>query len=147
MTASTVSHHSTNHTLWPAERVHLPAFALALVLAPLWVTLLTFVFVVPVFALLFGALPYLAVGGPLLFWLASRRPITPADTAWYAFAANVALLALSAAAAAILGDEELFGLSVFIFGFGCIFAPLWGLAFGWLYRLFTRKDSGKEKLC
>ena len=33
--------------------------------------------------------------------------------------------------------------AAFIVGFGCIFAPLWGAMFGWLYGLFSSDDAEK----
>ncbi len=127
-----------SHTLWPTHVIHMPAFFGALILAPLLVTALSFYVVIPVFALMFGAPIYLALGTPLLLWQLSRIPCTSSDCAAAALLANAAACALAMLYSALTQNDDLVGLTLFYLFFGSIFAPLWGGMFGWLYLKFTR---------
>ncbi len=133
-----MSHSHPHHTLWPSHIIHIPAFFSALILAPLLVTALSFYVVIPVFALLFGAPFYLAIGTPLLLWLLSRRPCSAGDCATAAIIANVVFCTLTMLYAALTKNEDILGFVAFYLLFGSIFAPLWAGTFGWLYLKFTR---------
>lgn len=105
-------------------------FVGALVSAPFIVALFGFWAFYPVFALAFGLPTYVIFGAPL-FVLALR---------WYGprgwavlFAGSIANL-ISYPAIAIVIDPDVAG---FITGFGLFFAPVWSLAFVWLYRAFA----------
>lgn len=124
--------------LWPSHVIHMPAFFGALILAPLLVTALSFYVVVPVFALLFGAPFYFALGTPLLLWLLSRKPCTSGDCATAALLANGAACVFAMIFGTLTQNDEIYGMVFFYLLFGSIFAPLWGATFGWLYLKFTR---------
>lgn len=136
MSALTVS-----PTLYPSQRIHATAFFAALVLAPLCVTGATFWLVVPVFALLMGTPAYLILGTPLLLWHLSRKPCVAGEVAFLAFAANLAAMAATLLTALFLQDKGLHEFALLYFGFGLIFAPLWGWMFGTLYTHFTRNAA------
>ena len=137
----------------PREPIKPIAFIAALILAPLvfaapffGILLLAstatsggggglLIFAIPVFAVFFGAIPYLLLGTPA-FVLALRKRVS---TAIAAFAANAAAFPLIFAFFAITnrpGSAD--DMAWFIFAFGCVFAPIWGGIFGALYRKFTR---------
>lgn len=114
------------------------AFAAALVLAPVAVTALTcWLLLVPVFALYFGALPYLAFGTPVFLWMVTRFPVrfgTFALSGLLAHAVFVGCFALWAAAnpgrdADMLGFYALWGIP---------FAMVWGGAFAAIYQFYYR---------
>lgn len=128
MTAKTI------HTLWPTHRVHIPAFFGALILAPLAFAAMSFILVIPVFAVFFGALPYLVFGGPALFWALSQGIRKPTELAMVGFCANAVFVVISASYVAATTPRELDAYLGLFAGFGSIFAPLWGLTFGHLYR-------------
>jgi len=53
----------------PLHDIDAAVFAIALIAAPFLVALLFFwVYFIPVFAILFGGLPWLLCGGPVLWW-------------------------------------------------------------------------------
>ena len=53
------------------------AFVFALILAPIVVAVLFFwLFLIPVFAVYFGAIPYLLFGTPVLLWMVTHTRIT-----------------------------------------------------------------------
>ena len=129
--------------LLPGQRYAIDpvAFFLALVLAPLYVTALSFwMFLVPVGALIFGGPVYLVLGTPVLLWHLAHHPAQPDRIAGLAMA-TVAIAAIPALAALALlqGWPRNPGSLLLIGAFALVFAGLWGAAFGWLYPKF-RKD-------
>lgn len=116
----------------------LKAFASALLLAPILFTLLTFwVLLIPVSALISGALPYLLFATPIFLYLAARHPIRASTFALgglLAHAVFVILLALLG-----LGEplEPRLNLAVVALG-GIPFAAGWGATFACCYRAFYR---------
>lgn len=128
--------HAAKHTLWPRQTIHLPGFFLSLVWAPLFVTLVTCWLIVPVFALVLGGPLYLALGTPALLWLLSRRRYSAGEIACFAFAVHLLACLLALAFALATQDDNLRRLAATYLMFGALFAPLWGLAFGWFYNGF-----------
>jgi hypothetical protein len=119
--------------------IDLVMFFIALVLAPLIVTALTFwIFLVPVVALAMGGPVYLLLGIPLLLWWLSRKPPKPNEIAWLAFCANLAVASGPYAFMALTGAAEPEFLALLYLIFGCIFAPLWAWTFGKLYLSLRR---------
>ena len=115
------------------------AFFVALIGGPLLVTLLTFwVVFIPVFALAFGGPFYLLIGTPLLLWHLSRTSGKTDDIVALAFLANMAIFAFGALAAVVSNDEGILTGTMFIAGFGVIFAPAWAWGFGYLYNRLRR---------
>ena len=121
----------------PRYTINPTAFVGALILAPLVVTLLTFWTLIGIFALFFGAIPYLVIGTPVLIWAVGR--IKPSFFA-YAGLGLLGNLAGWAVCFAILipgeGMQEAKEVSAILFGFGLIFGPLYAGTFGALYRSF-----------
>jgi len=110
------------------------AFFLALICAPLLVTLFSFWTVIGLFALPFGIVPYLAIGTPVLLWAVGR--IKPRF--WtYAFLGLVGNMVLAVVIVLIALPEnngaDALDMTLFFVGFGLIFAPLWAGTFGSLY--------------
>lgn len=126
-----------SHTLWPAHRIHLPAFFAALFLAPILWGLLGAPLIVPFFAMLFGGVPYLIFGTPLLLWYLGRRPCRALPIAGLAFLANLSC-ALCLGGLSQAGYFRQFGdWDQIVLAFGSFFAPLWGATFAWLYNSMT----------
>lgn len=143
----------TTANVEPRELIKPVAFVAALILAPVAFTApfaalamlldsvswdnngLTFLVAIPVAALLFGAVPYLLFGAPA-FIIALRKN---ASTAGAAFGVNAAAFpALWLFFAVTENANGSVAMASFISGFGCLFAPLWGVVFGQLYDRFTR---------
>ena len=115
------------------------AFFLAIIVVPLLVTLLSlWVVFIPVFALAFGGPFYLLIGTPLLLWHLSRTSGKTDDIVALAFLANMAIFAFGALAAVVSNDEGILTGTMFIAGFGVIFAPAWAWGFGYLYNRLRR---------
>ncbi len=105
------------------------AFILALVLAPIVVGILGIWAVIPVFAVMFGAPTYIIFGTPAFLFAIVKCNAGPLGLALAGFLANLA---------AYPGVLLLYGpdAAEFITSFGYVFAPLWGLMFGFLYLAF-----------
>jgi hypothetical protein len=110
------------------------AFFAALILAPLLFTLMTFwVFFIPVFALIFGAVPYLVIGTPVILMLLLRYRCTKARAASAGFLCAAILLLV----VVITPNTRIFPPDAMVFAaFGLIFAPLWAAMFASLYNRF-----------
>ena len=113
-----------------------PCFALLWLAASLEIEVpaLLIILAIPVFAVLFGALPYLLFGTPA-FVIALRRG-TSIPVA--AFLAN--LVATPAVFMVFLipqGGEDAAAVAGITLFFGSIAAPVWGGFFGWLYHAFA----------
>ncbi|MEL6520128.1 MAG: hypothetical protein AAFQ66_04145 [Pseudomonadota bacterium] len=109
------------------------AFALALIGAPLLVTVLTCWALIPIFALVLGGPIYLLVGTPLL-WRALRSGKTSGwALAELAFFANMAVAPIVAVLSLFDEPDAALIVGMVYFIFGSIFAPLWAAAFAWLY--------------
>ena len=124
------------------------AFVLALVLAPLVLAAPAFgliwlfhqigfeaqglivVLVIPVAAVLFGAIPYLLFGTPA-FLLAVRKDFSAATAAFLANLAAAPFFFLVFLARQ--GAEDAWAVVGMMLFFGSIAAPIWGGFFGWLY--------------
>ena len=122
---------STRHLVDPT------AFALAMAGGPILVGVLGApLLLVPSFAVVFGGPLYLALGIPVMLFYMSRNTVTPAAWAGLAFVANLVLFLPTVMVAVLTGGSH-DGPSLFLF-FGSIFAPLWGLASGFIYGHFER---------
>jgi hypothetical protein len=114
------------------------AFAGALVLAPLLVALLFFwALLIPVFAVAFGAIPYLVFGTPVLLWMVTRYPLQPEPFCLGGLAAlagfAVVLFSVELLQPDVLGS----GIEVFV-AWGVPFAATWFVAFAKIYGRFYR---------
>ena len=115
-------------------------FFAALILAPLLVAALTFwIFFIPVAAVFFGGPVYLIIGTPLLLWYLRHNDSDPVDLSWLAFKVIALGLFLGLALGAATSNEDIYGVTLFLCGFGMIFGPAWAYAFGKLY-CFMRRD-------
>ena len=115
-------------------RVDPLAFFVALIGAPLLVTALTFwAYLIPVFALIFGAVPYLLLGTPALLVFLPRYGSGALKIALLAFCVMGAALAVVALLFAAFPANQDLQFILQLGSFGLIFAPLWGAAFGWIY--------------
>ena len=95
---------------------------------------------IAVFAAIFGAPTYLTFGAAA-FWYAHWR-LGPGAPFWaFGLGANVASTPAVAAFYWLTDPSSLATDTAFVVGFGCIFAPLWGGLFGWIYRGFVRKGD------
>jgi len=133
----------TRQMLWPTTRpstylIDPVAFFLALFGAPLLVAALGFWAIIPVFAVPFGAPFYLIIGTPLILRSLSRRPPKAGQFAAMAFIANFATPLLYWAYAIVFHTGDTPESAMIFFGFGAMFAPLWGGGFAMIYRLLQR---------
>ena len=113
------------------------AFALALILAPLLVTLITFIAIIPVFALVLGAPMYLIMATPTLLWMVGRFPPFFVPYALAGFLMVLLPMIGAAAVDLIRPDLGADGLMAYL-SFGTLFAPLWVGTFAPLYRVWNR---------
>ncbi|MFV2053836.1 hypothetical protein [Aliiroseovarius sp. YM-037] len=111
------------------------AFFAALVLAPLIVGVIASpIFLISVFAIPFGGLQFLLIGGPILFLTLTHAEPRAGRLALLAFVVNLLVSWPVSVLFTTAGD------AVPIFAiFGSIFAPLWAVAFALLYRRFRRE--------
>ncbi|MEJ8562845.1 hypothetical protein QTO30_17595 [Yoonia sp. GPGPB17] len=121
----------------PRYSVNPTAFVFALICAPLVVTLFSFWTIIGLFALPFGIIPYLVIGTPMLLWAVGRIKPGFKPYALLGLAGNVILAVIVGIMALADGNAgQANEAIVFFAGFGLIFAPLYGGAFGSLYALF-----------
>ena len=132
------------------------AFIGALILAPLTVgipslllawlletsggrfTGLNLVLMIASAATFLGAPTYLTFGTVFFVMTLNRTTtVTPSIFALAGFVANAASIPIVAAFSAATGGNP-WGTILFVNGFGCIFAPLWGAIFAVLYDCFSR---------
>lgn len=115
------------------------AFAIAFVGGPLFVALVgSPALFIPVAALIWGGPVYLALGLPLLLIYLQRHPCTPSRIAKLGLCAMLVLVPVICIAAIFQADAYVVFLALIFVVFGLIFAPLWGLTFGWIYRGLAR---------
>ena len=113
------------------------AFVAALVLAPVTVTLITCLTIIPIFALVLGGPVYLIVGTPVLLWMVGRYPPVFSTFALAGLLGNFALIGLAGTYHLVRPDQggsQL--LSILLVG--VIFAPLWAGTFAPIYRWLNR---------
>lgn len=126
-------------TLWPTRPIHVPAFFLALIGAPLVTAAGGFwLFLVPVFAVPFGAAAWLVLGTPTLMWFLSRHPNSTAYIPAVALAGHLLSLCAYGALSRLSGADVLPATQVYGI-LGALFAPLWGAAFAMLYRKLSAR--------
>lgn len=113
------------------------AFVAALVLAPVVVTLVTCLTIIPVFALVIGGPIYLVIGTPTLLWMVGRYP--PVFLT-YALAGVLGIFAVMGLLGAhhLARPDEGAGEVMAIVLCGVVFAPLWAGTFAPIYRRFNR---------
>ncbi len=116
--------------------VNLLWFVISLIGAPIIVAIFTFwVYFIPVAAVVLGGPSYLLFGTPALWVAVRRHDADPPRTAAFAFFANlVSFLPVLAYCHFVLNEP---GYALFIVGFGCFFAPIWGFVFGMLYQAWA----------
>lgn len=132
-----------HYVLWPTPRarkylIDPVAFFLALFGAPLSVAVVFFWALFPVFAVPLGAPFYLIIGTPLILFSLSRRPPKTGQFAAMAFVANFATPVLYWVYVATFHTGDGPEGAMIFFGFGAVFAPLWGAAFAVIYRYLQR---------
>lgn len=118
------------------------AFAGALIGAPVLVALLGFWAAgIPVFAVLFGGPFYLVFGTPVLLTYLLWHHGTPQGAAGLGLATVLAVAAAAWAIGTLFGLRDITEVVGFLGGFGLVFGPLWGLAFGALYNRWRNAMS------
>ncbi len=126
-------------------QVALSPFLVCLVRAPLLVALLGFWMVnIPVFALVLGAPTYLLFGGPAFYLTICQGASSPM---MHMMAGVMAHIVSIPAMVLYFGINEraMNGISVMV-QFSFVFAPLWGLTFGFLYRATCAFAGQKEQV-
>ena len=115
------------------------AFTAALIAAPVLVTLVTGVFLIPIAALILGGPVYLIAGTPVLLWMVGRFPPDFETYALGGLLTNLALLAVASLLLLPTPDAAPAEALWFLLP-GVIFAPIWAGTFGYLYARFTRSN-------
>ena len=131
----------TDETFPPLD---LFAFVGALILAPIMVAALFFwVVFIPVFAVIFGAIPYLVFGGPVLLWIATHTRVT----VWVCalgglLAQGLFVLSMVAGLATYLSfsDQDIEFLALW----GIPFSAVWCGTFALLYNSFHPKTASRQ---
>lgn len=115
------------------------AFVLAMVGGPILVTLLSFwVVFIPVVALIMGGPLFLLIGTPVLLWHLSYHPPMIDRISLLAFLTVLFASAPILPIALLWRNDQLLSLLMLFGGFGLIFAPVWGMATGWIYVRLRR---------
>jgi len=131
---------------YPARYIINPvAFCLALVGGPLICTALTFWILIPIFALVLGGPVYLVVGTPVLIWYLRRNDGEPGDLAFLAFMVMAALLVLFVGFGFATSNNDILDGGLVLAAFDLIFAPVWALFFGSIYRRYRRDFFAKPR--
>lgn len=115
------------------------AFVCALISAPIVVTLVTGVTIIPIFALVFGAPLYLIVGTPTLLWMVGRYPPQFFPFALAGITSIIVLLGGTAVLHLICPDLGAVEYQPYLM-MGAVFAPLWAGTFAPLYRAWNRQS-------
>jgi XapX domain-containing protein len=120
------------------QPLHIGAFALAMIGGPLLVTACTFwVIFIPVFALVFGGIPYLVIGTPMALWMALTGPVTAARGAVWGGLTILSLMAGTIVGAIFTQSTAEIPAIAAIGGTSALFAMLWAGTTGWLYGALT----------
>jgi hypothetical protein len=126
-------------TISPRYIIDPVAFFIALIGGPLVFTLATFwILFIPVFALVYGVVPYLVLGIPVLLFYLSRNPARPSSLAGIGLLTLFSAAALLALGAVLTNNQNGLGFIAFYVGFGIFFAPAWAASFGWVYGKLCR---------
>ncbi len=118
-------------------------FAIALIATPLLVALLGFwVVLIPVAAVLFGGIPWLIIGGPVL-WMGIARSGPNVDFVGRSVVAHllgtpIFVLTYEIAVLGHIEWDSLLAIMAFMLMFGLLFSMIWGAVFGWLYKRFAK---------
>ena len=129
-------------------RISPEAFIFALLGAPLFVTIaicipfgivgLGVIAMVGIGALVYGAIPYFAIGTPTLIWATRRFQPAFMRYAWLGLGGQLVFMILATALAPLFGSfPDAVGMLGVYAVFGTIFAPLYAGTFGWLYAAWA----------
>lgn len=114
-------------------------FFAALILAPLFVTALTFwILLIPVMALFMGLPVYLLTATPVLLWWLTRHEPNVIETAALGFTTNLCVCGVIYGYALIEMPHDPMTMPMLYLIFGSIFAPVWAGMFAWLYGKMRR---------
>lgn len=95
--------------------------------------------IIPIAAVAIGGVPYLIAGGPMFARKLKKTKPAPWVFAMQASLANLTTLMIAAMYFLMIGDDNPIGSALVIFGFGMIFAPVWGAIFAIIYRRLRRE--------
>ncbi len=128
------------------HKVDVVSFVISLMLAPLVIALLGFwLALIPVFAVLFGGVPWLSFGAWFL-WLSLKRHGPGPMLIGAALLANLIGTPILTFLFMVISDptgftHELWDVIAFMVGFGIVFSGLWGTVFMYLYKWFYRTKN------
>ncbi len=128
----------TNNTGAPLP-FDIEAFVLALICAPVLVTLILGILIVPLGALFLGAPLYLLIGTPTLLWMVGRYPPNFTRFALAGLGSILILVALVGVLYLFQPSNSLWT-SISYLALGAVFAPLWAGTFAPLYRAWNRQN-------
>jgi hypothetical protein len=118
------------------------AFIVALIGAPLLVAALGFwMLLIPVAAVLYGGIPYLLIGGPMLFLSLQRYEATTTTFEKIGYYAMTLTLVAFPVFGLVFGMTwiDIGSFNLYLVPFGYLFAPIWCQVFGNLYIRFRRE--------
>lgn len=117
------------------------AFAVAMIAGPILVTLCTFwALFIPVFALVFGGIPYLVIGTPMALWMALTGPVNAARGALWGALTIFCITAPFAAVTGLLHGGETAAAVLIMGATSAVFATLWAATSGWIYSGITNPE-------
>lgn len=127
------------------NEIDVPAFLIALILAPLVPAVGLFFLIVPIFAVPIGIVPYLLFGGPAYWWTlrTCRNPAGCTGALILAgLIANCGTYIFYVAYGVWTNGSGSFDAAYLITMLGFIAAPLWSMAFARLYQILARPIPG-----
>ncbi len=123
----------------PRYNIDPVAFVLAMIGGPLMFTLASFwLLLIPVGALIFGTLPYLVLGTPVLLIYLSRHPAKPWQLAILALLTLFCLSIGLSVGAMINRNNTTVDIALITLIFGSLFAPSWAACTGLIYNKLCR---------
>jgi len=124
-------------------QVHKPGFLIALFAAPILTAIVLFwLYLIPVFAVVFGGLPWLFLGGPAL-WITLRYKGPGPMLIVSGFMANALGTPLLLAVYVLIVGSKGFLLRemadlLYIPLFGAVFSAIWGAVFWWMFHSMAK---------
>jgi hypothetical protein len=122
--------------------LHIGAFVLAMVGGPILFTVVTiWAYFIPAFALLFGGLPYLAIGTPMALWMALTGPVTVERSLQWSGLTILFLTAACILFVVVTGSSDDGPAVLAMGGISAVFGMAWAGTTGWLYAAMTKEKA------
>jgi hypothetical protein len=126
----------------PNTALHIGPFLVAMVAGPLLVTVCTFwLMYIPVYALIFGGIPYLVIGLPIAVLMSRTGPVNVERALAWSGLTIVIITAVATLPAAILGEQDSVWFVLAFGGVSIIFGAAWAATSAWVYGQMTRAPA------